>query len=158
MTFLRRKQRSHNGNFMYKAKIANESFFSAHQFLCFVLIYIFISDFSFWLYMRHNKTVRTTNWNWNKTVSKRFQTCFETVLFQFHFVVCGQLNLVSSLSVNFTAYIMHFGFDWLIDRIAYKKINRRPKSLLKSCVKSNWPSLIKTNSRSKCTNCLCSLA
>jgi len=30
------------------------------------------------------KTVRTTKWNWNKTV---FWNCFKTVLFQFHFAV-----------------------------------------------------------------------
>ena len=32
-------------------------------------------------------TVRTTKWNWNKTVSKLFQNCSEPVLFQLHFVV-----------------------------------------------------------------------
>ena len=31
--------------------------------------------------------VRTLKWNWNKTVSKLSQNCFETVLFQFHFGV-----------------------------------------------------------------------
>jgi len=33
------------------------------------------------------KTLGTTKWNRNKTVSKQLWNCFETVLFRFHFVV-----------------------------------------------------------------------
>jgi len=31
-------------------------------------------------------------WNWNKTVSKQFQNCFKTLLFQFHFNCADSLS------------------------------------------------------------------
>jgi len=36
------------------------------------------------------KTVRTTKWNWNKTVLKQFWNCLKTVLFQFQRPTLGR--------------------------------------------------------------------